>query len=181
MTEPSTARASRRLFTALFPDATARAAIDAARRAWAGLPPRVRPEPERMHVTLQFFSAVDEAHEAAWLAALAGLRFAPFDVALHRAELWHAPHGTIAVLRAAPSEALTQLHARTDVIARQAGLVPDARAYKPHLTALRHAETLASVRLPEPMGWRVDALRLVWSDLSAQPPCHRTLGAFGAG
>jgi hypothetical protein len=51
--------APRRLFTALFADAPARAAIDAARQGWSGLPARLRPLPERMHVTLQFFSAVD--------------------------------------------------------------------------------------------------------------------------
>lgn len=165
--------APRRLFTALFPDDAACAAIDATRRGWQGLPRRVRPARDRLHVTLQFFNAVDAVQEAAWRATLEGLRFAPFELQLDRAELWHAPHGTIAVLRAAPSEALVQLHAQTDAIARQAGLTPDARIYKPHLTALRQAEQVQQMRLAAPIGWRVQELRLIWSDLAAQPPCYR--------
>lgn len=179
---PPSAPAARRLFTALFPDDAACAAIVAARAQWQGRPARERPRPGRLHVTLQFFDAVDAAREAAWRQALAALRFAPFELTLARAELWHAPHGTIAVLRADPCDALAQLHARTDAIAREAGLTPDARPCKPHLTALRQAERLAPPpRLREPIRWRVQALRLVWSDLAAQPPCYRVLGHFGAG
>lgn len=84
MADMTAAPAPRRLFTALFPDADALAAIDAARRGWGGLPRRLRPVPERMHVTLQFFNAVDAEREQAWRAALAGLRFDPFDIALTR-------------------------------------------------------------------------------------------------
>lgn len=175
------ATAPRRLFTALFPDAAASAAIALARQGWSGLPPRLRPVPERMHVTLQFLGAVDAAQEAAWRAALAGLRFAPFELVLTRPEIWHAPRGAIAVLRAQPCEALLALHAATDALARQAGLAPDARPFKPHLTALRQAEQVVPGRLPAPIRWQVQRVRLVWSDLTAQPPCYRTLGEFGAG
>ncbi|MBN9405651.1 MAG: RNA 2',3'-cyclic phosphodiesterase [Burkholderiales bacterium] len=177
MTTDPAAEAPRRLFTALFPDAAARAAIDAARQAWGGLPRRLRPAPERMHVTLQFFDAVDAEHERAWRAALAGLRFDAFDITLARAELWHAPRGTIAVLRAAPCPALDALHAATDALARAAGLAPDARPYKPHLTALRQAERVQGARLAAPITWRVGAVSLVWSELQAQPPRYRVLGS----
>ncbi len=180
MTAPDAAPAApRRLFTALVPDAAARAAIALVRQQWGGLPERLKPAPERMHVTLQFFNAVEAAREAAWLEALAALRFAPFEVQLTRAELWHAPHGTIAVLRAAPSEALTALHAATDEIARTAGLAPEARPFKPHLTALRRAEGVRLARLAAPVRWRVDALELLWSDLAAHPPTYHLLGRFG--
>ncbi len=166
---------TRRLFTALVPDAGACTAIDAARRQWGGLPARVRPAAERMHLTLQFFDAVDAAHEAAWQAALATLRFAPFDVELDRAELWHAPRDTIAVLRAAPSPPLAALHAATDALARTAGLAPDRRPWKPHLTVLRQAGQVVRARLGEPVRWRVHALHLVWSDLAARPASYRRL------
>jgi len=174
------AAAPRRLFTALFADAPACAAIDAARQGWGGLPRRLRPVPERMHVTLQFFNAVQAEREQAWRAALAGLRFMPFDIHLTRPELWHAPRGTIAVLRAAPGPALDDLHAATNALARAAGLTPDARPYKPHLTALRQAERVQLTRLPAPITWRVRAVSLIWSDLQAQPPCYQVLGCFGS-
>jgi len=177
---PATTPAPRRLFTALMPGAAARAAIVLVRQQWGGLPERLKPAPERMHLTLQFFNAVDAAREAAWRDALAALRFAPFEVQLTRAELWHAPHGTIAVLRAAPSEALTALHAATDEIARAAGLTPEARPFKPHLTALRRAEGVRLARLAAPVRWRVQALELLWSDLAARPPAYHVLGHFDA-
>ena len=179
-TEPASPAAPQRLFTALFPPPAACAAIDAERRRWAGLPKRLRPAPERMHVTLQFFDAVDAERERAWRAALAGLRFDPFDIALTRPELWHAPRGTIAVLRAAPCPALDALHAATDALARAAGLAPDARPYKPHLTALRQAERVTLAALAAPIVWRVQAVELIWSDLLARPPRYHRLGLFAA-
>ena len=180
MPTPTPTPAPRRLFTALFADAPARAAIDTARQGWGGLPRRLRPVPERMHVTLQFFNAVDAEREQAWRAALAGLRFDPFDITLTRPELWHAPRGTIAVLRAAPCPALDALHTATDDLARAAALAPEARPYKPHLTALRHAERVTLTRLAAPITWRVGAVSLIWSDLQAQPPCYRVLDTFAA-
>ena len=177
MTHPESP-APRRLFTALFPDAAARAAVEAARQQWGGLPRRLRPAPERLHLTLQLFNQVGAEQERAWHAALTGLRFAPFDVELTRAELWHAPRGTLAVLRAAPSAALEGLHAATDALARAAGLMPEGRVFKPHLTALRQAEGVTLVRLPAPIRWRVAAVALVWSDLQAQPPRYHRLGRF---
>jgi len=84
------------------------------------------------------------------------------------------------VLRAAPSEALAALHAATDEIARAAGLTPEARSFKPHLTALRRAEGVRLARLVAPVRWRVEALELLWSDLAAQPPAYHVLGHFDA-
>lgn len=172
--------APRRLFTALFPPPEACAAIDAERRRWGGLPRRLRPAPDRMHVTLQFHDPVAAGPAAAWQAALAGLAFEPFEIALVRAELWHAPRGAIAVLRAAPSAGLAALEQRTAELAVQAGLPRAQRPWKPHLTALRQAEHVRLARLAAPITWRVDQLTLVWSDLQAQPPCYRPLGRYPA-
>lgn len=171
---------SRRLFTALFPAPVAGAAIDAERRKWGRLPRTLRPVRERMHVTLQFFDQVDAEHERAWLEALTRLRFRPFDLALERAEIWRAPRGSIAVLRPAANAALDGLHAATDGLARRAGLMPERRRFKPHLTALRHAEKVALAPLERSIVWRVEHVDLIWSDLQAQPPCYHVLGRFGA-
>ena len=179
-TEPASPAAPQRLFTALFPPPAACAAIDAELRRWAGLPRRLRPVPERMHLTLQFHDRVAPPQAQAWQAALATLRFEPFDIALVRAELWHAPHGTLAVLRVAPHPALTALHERTAELAAQAGLPREPRAYKPHLTALRQAERVTLAALAAPIVWRVQAVELIWSDLLARPPRYHRLGRFAA-
>ncbi|TAN08908.1 MAG: hypothetical protein EPN34_15260 [Burkholderiaceae bacterium] len=169
----------RRLFTALFPIAAASALIDAERRTWGALPRTLRPVRERMHVTLQFFNQVDAREEKAWLAALAGLRFAPFDLVLDRAEIWRAPRGSIVVLRPAGNAALDGLHAATDELARCAGLASEQRRWKPHLTALRHAEKVALAPLAKPIAWRVRRVELIWSDLQARPPRYHVLGRVG--
>lgn len=99
--------------------------------------------------------------------------------ALTRAELWHAPRGTIAVLRPAPCPALDALHAATDVLARTAGLAPEARPYRPHPTALRHAERVQGARLPAPTAGACRQSTGLVVDLQAQPRYHR-LAAFAA-
>lgn len=181
MSKPSSPPpASRRLFTALFPPPEACAAIDAARRGWTGLPRRLRPAPGRMHMTLQFHDPVAPQQERAWLAALAELRFEPFEIALVRAELWHAPRGTIAVLRAAPSAELDALQQRTAALAEQAGLPRETRPWKAHLTALRQAGNVGLQRLVAPIAWQASKVALVWSDLQAQPPCYHRLGQYPA-
>lgn len=181
MTDLPTPSAPRRLFTALFPDAAACAAIDAERRRRTELPRRLHPVPERMHITLQFFNQVDAPHERDWLAALQALRFAPFEIALKQAELWRAPSGVIAVLLPEPGEALVALHEATAQLARQAGLPAANSGFRPHLTTLRHAEHTTLAPLHQPIRWTVRQLDLIWSDLKAQPPRYHRLGSFPAG
>lgn len=173
--------APRRLFTALFPPPEACAAIDAARRGWQGLPARLHPRPERMHLTLQFFNRVDAPHERAWADKLTALRFEPFEIALTHTEIWQAPSGAIAVLRPASSAALAALHGTTAQLARQAGLPASAEGWRPHLTTLRRAEALLPAPLAKPISWTVRAVDLIWSDLQAQPPRYHRLGVFGSG
>ncbi len=168
----------RRLFTALFPPPQACAAIDAERQRWAGLPHRLHPVPERMHITLQFFNRVDAPHERDWLAALQALRFEPFEITLTQADLWQAPSGTIAVLTPEPTPALMELLRATALLARQAGLPADTQGFKLHLTTLRRAERAVLAPLAEPIRWTVRDVALVWSDLKAQPPRYHRLSAF---
>lgn len=170
--------APRRLFTALFPDAAACAAIDAERRRWGGLPERLHPVPQRMHLTLQCFGRVPAPAAQAWQAALAALRFAPFQLALDRAALWQAPSGTIAVLLPAPSAALHELHQASARLARAAGLPAATQGFRPHLTALRGAQAAGLLPLRQPIAWTVRAVELICSDLRARPPCYHRLGRF---
>lgn len=179
MTDLPTPAAPRRLFTALFPPPEACAAIDAERQRWPGLPRRLHPVLGRMHLTLQFFNAVDAPHERDWLAALQTLRFATFEITLTQAELWRAPSGMIAVLVPEHTPELAALHRATAQLARQAGLPAASNGFKPHLTTLRHAERTTLAPLTEPIRWTVRQVDLIWSDLKAQPPQYHRLGQFG--
>lgn len=171
----------RRLFTALFPAPEASAAIDAERRNWQGLPRRLRPTPERMHLTLQFFNHVDAVRDRDWQLALRELHFEPFEISLTQAEIWRVPTGTIAVLLPELTPELTELHVATSKLARQVGLPAITEGWRPHLTALRRAENVPLQPLAQAIRWRVSCVDLVWSELDAQPPCYHRLGQFGQG
>ncbi|WP_423454159.1 2'-5' RNA ligase family protein [Ottowia sp. VDI28] len=173
--------APRRLFTALFPDASACAAIDAERQRWPGQPRRLHPIPERMHITLQFFNQVDAPHERDWLVALQDLRFEPFEIVLTQAELWHAPSGIIAVLTPELTPELAALHLATARFARQIGLPAATQGWKPHLTTLRRADKLSLQPLTQAIRWQAAHIDLIWSELKSQPPRYHRLGRFGAG
>lgn len=177
MSELPLPTAPRRLFTALFPPPAACAAIDAERRRWPGLPPRLHPVPERMHITLQFFAQVDAPHARDWCAALAGLRFDPFEIALTDTALWHAPSGPIAVLLPAPTPELIALHRATTGLARQACLPAALPGWRPHLTTLRRAGQTTLAPLSQPIRWQVRQVDLIWSQLQPPPRYHR-LGRF---
>ena len=166
----------RRLFTGLFPPEEACAAIDAERQRWPGLPRRLHPLTERMHITLQFFNRVDAPLERDWLDALATLRFDPFEISLTLVELWQAPSGTIAVLLPERTPELDALHHATALLARHVGLPAATQDWQSHLTTLRRAEraTIAPIR------WTVRHVDLIWSDLQSKPPCYYRLGCFPA-
>lgn len=174
------AAAGRRLFTALFPDAALRAALDAARQPWRGATRPLRPRPERLHLTLQFCAHASAAQEVAWRQALARLRFAPFTLTLERVECWRLPRERVWVLRPAPSVELTALHQRSAALAHVAGLMLPERTWKPHLTLLRHAPAGSAPEALALLHWTVREVVLVCSDLRAQPARYDVLGRFGA-
>ncbi len=169
----------RRLFTALFPVPDASAAIDAQRCNWQGLPRRLRPTPERMHLTLQFFNQVDAVRERDWLIALKELHFEPFEISLTQAEIWRVPTGTIAVLLPELTPELADLHVATSKLARRVGLPAVAAGWRPHVTTLRRAENVQLQPLTQAIRWRVSCVELIWSELNAQPPRYHCLGQFG--
>ncbi|MBY4594196.1 hypothetical protein K3217_01405 [bacterium BD-1] len=169
----------RRLFTALFPVPDASTAIDAERRNWPGLPRRLRPTPERMHLTLQFFNQVDAVRERDWLLALKELRFEPFEVSLTQAEIWRVPTGTIAVLLPELTPELAELHVATSKLARRVDLPAVTQGWRPHVTTLRRAESVQLQPLTQAIRWRVSCVELIWSELNAQPPRYHRLGQFG--
>lgn len=171
-----------RLFTAVMPSAAERQAMEALRRQWPGLPARLRPVPGRLHMTLQFVARWPAARLVDWQAALAPLRFAPFEVRWTRSQVWGQGAQRLLVLRPDANEALQALHAATEALAREAGLPWQARRWRPHVTVWRGVP--AAHRPPigllaQPLCWRVDAVSLVCSDLEAQPPRYRILGRYG--
>jgi 2'-5' RNA ligase len=112
-------------------------------RRQQGLPgARWRPL-EALHITLRFFGEVSEPVASDLDAELGQIPGAPFDLVLEGVGTF----GEGRELRAAwagvaESEPLRQLAGRCEAAARRAGLKPEPRAYKPHVTLayLKRAE-----------------------------------------
>jgi 2'-5' RNA ligase len=130
-----------RLFAALpVPDDIGEALL----RRQRGIPgARWRP-PEALHVTLRFFGDLREDVADDLDAQLSTVTGAPFDVALEGAGAFGEGPDIHAVWAGvADNPALRQLAARCESAARRAGLKPDTRAYRPHVT-------LAYLNRPDP-------------------------------
>jgi 2'-5' RNA ligase len=117
-------------------------------RRQQGLPgARWRPI-ESLHVTLRFFGEVAEPVAAELDSALARVEGAPFEVALEG--VGHFGEGRqITTLWAGvrESEPLRQLAGRCEAAARRAGLKPDGRAFKPHVTLAYLKKNVAQDRV----------------------------------
>ncbi len=113
-------------------------------RRQQGLPgARWRPA-EALHVTLRFFGEMTEATAAELDEELAGIRFPPLTLTLQGVGAFGEGGDVRAVWAGLePSPALEELHQRCESAARRAGLAPEKRAYRPHVT-------LAYLRRPDP-------------------------------
>jgi 2'-5' RNA ligase len=154
-----------RLFAAIVPPAEI---AEALARRQTGLPGARWHDPAKLHITLRFIGDIAE-HAAEDLdAELAAVRSRRFELTLAGVGAFGEGHGVSAIWAGVErSEPLKRLAARCETAARRAGLPPDTRAYKPHLT-------LAYVRGAEPA--RVAAW-IAGHNLLKSPPFE--VAAFG--
>ncbi len=98
--------------------------------------PRARWRPlDTLHITLRFFGEVSEPMASDLDAELSQVAGAPFDLVLDGVGTFGEGKDLRAVWAGvAESEPLRQLAGRCEAAARLAGLKPDQRAYKPHVT-----------------------------------------------
>lgn len=173
--EPQDAAASGRLFLALCPDETARAALAAHSQVWQWPADAARYAPADWHVTLHFIGSVPRLRVDELRAALA-VPVTPFELRLGQPDLW--PHGLAVLLPMAVPEALLQLHARLGQALRRLGLRTDMRLYRPHVTlARRAAQALPPTQWPA-FGWPVKDYVLMES--TGQPgQRYRVLQHYG--
>ena len=110
-----------------------------------------------LHVTLCFLGAVDEAQFAALCVRAGQIEAASFELEFDRLEFWREARIVTATVTRVPAAAL-ELAQALATAAREVGLAPDLKAWRPHVTLARG---LAPQRLPaELAGDAWPALRL---------------------
>jgi RNA 2',3'-cyclic 3'-phosphodiesterase len=125
-----------RLFLALWPEPTTRAAIAEWQRSWQWPPEAALVAPERLHLTLHFLGNVP-AQQLPQLAAGLQVGFEALALPLERSEVW--PHG-VAVLRPEHTPtALKRLHAALGDALTGLGLPAEDRPFRAHVTLARRA------------------------------------------
>lgn len=125
----------RRLFFALWPDASTAASFRALARRFEPAAGRTPPV-EDLHVTLCFLGSVQEALLPALTQCAAAIAAPGFELEFDRLEYWRRPR-VLAVTCARVPPALHTLVGRLSDCARLVGTAPETRPYQPHVTLLR--------------------------------------------
>lgn len=158
----------RRLFFALWPEASAR---DDLACAMQGLKPRLAArwvKPQNLHITLAFLGDVETARLDAAMAAADRVQAPGFELMLDRIEYWRRPQ-VLCLSPTVTASALERLAADLAGQLREAGFELDLRPYRAHLTLARDAQSLpADARLEQPIRWQSTTFVLAESRLDRQ-------------
>lgn len=136
----------RRLFIAIRPPAPVREVLLA---AMGGVPGARWQADEQLHLTLTFLGVVDDREGEALVEALAAIASPPFTLEVRGVghfERKGAPSALWAALAA--SESLAALQERVAGACRRAGLQPERRKFRPHITLARLSQSAGPV-----VGW----------------------------
>jgi 2'-5' RNA ligase len=125
-----------RLFTALWPPPSLRAAIAQWQDGWAWPRQAARVKADRLHVTLHFLGDVPAARLPELVRALP-VPFEPFALELGVAEVW--PNGVAVLQPLATPARLRRLHAALGARIAGLGWPLDERPYRAHVTLARRA------------------------------------------
>lgn len=138
-----------------------------------------------IHLTLRFMGSLDNGQEAAVRGGLAAIRAAPYEASLGGLGTFGGRRASVVwVSLVAGIEATAALAAACERACRAAGLEPEDRRFRPHVTLARarsrSGEPLPELPpAPELPTWTVDELVLFESRLGGgKPPEYVPLGRY---
>lgn len=141
--------------------------------------------PESLHVTLRFLGSVEEPVLGAVVAGLARIRQAPFGARVGGLGTFGGRRATVAWLGLSEGrEEAAALATACEAACRAAGLEPEERPFRPHLTLARardrRGEPLPDLEPPPELpGWEVTEFVLFESRLrGGRPPEYVPLAGF---
>lgn len=94
-------------------------------------------DPENYHLTLRFIGDVDGATARDFTSALGGIDVPPFQLRLNGLGSFGGRKPRAIFAGIAPSDSLEALQRANERAAREAGLPPEGRNFKPHVTLAR--------------------------------------------
>jgi len=94
-------------------------------------------DPENYHLTLRFIGDVDGATARDFTMALGGIAVPPFELRLNGLGSFGGNRPRALFANLAPSEGLETLQRANERAAREVGLPPESRNFKPHVTLAR--------------------------------------------
>lgn len=165
-----------RLFFALWPPAGFQDSVVARTRAFVGSK-ALAVASRDLHVTLAFPGNSNAAQRACYEQAASAVRGTAFRLQLDQLGQWPKAR----VLWLAPSTvpaALTALVQNLNVALSSCGFVPEARAYRPHMTLARKYPGAFATTPVEPLGWLVEQLVLVVSERTHAAARYRVVAAW---
>ena len=111
-------------------------------------------EPENMHITVRFAGDIDGRTADEFTDFLAGVRARPFPVTIRDVGAFGGRDPRVLWAGVEAGEPLDALYRAHDRAARHAGLEPEGRTFKPHVTLarMRGARQLAVARFLEENG-----------------------------
>jgi 2'-5' RNA ligase len=152
-----------RLFLAAWPDSRSAAALTAlAGRLAAEAGGKAMPE-AKIHLTLAFLGAIDDAKRAAAIDAARTIAGTAFELAVDQAGSFRRARVAWAGI-SRPPPALLLLQSRLEAALRGRGIELDDRPFAPHMTLVRNTVRAIPVAPIAPIAWRVDAFTLVRSE-----------------
>ena len=175
-----------RTFVALALPPAQRALLAGYLERCAALAPGFRWVPaESLHLTLRFLGTVEEPVLRAVAAQLAEIRQAPFDARVGGLGTFGGRRATVAWLGLPEGgEEAATLAAACEEACRRAGLEPEERRFRPHLTLARardrRGEPLPDLPAPPELpAWEVTELVLFESRLGGgRPPVYVPMETF---
>lgn len=183
---PETAR----VFFALWPDPGLQESLAKEAKRLHDLLGGRRTRTETVHLTLLFIGAYPRAGLSELVAAAREIQPPDFELTFDQAECWR--HNRIAFLGASQTpQALLELVAGLQDVARDLGIAYDRRPYKAHVTLLRHArctkenpakgrafEERIQIPPPVPRYWRAGSFALMESRLDPKGASYSVLERF---
>jgi 2'-5' RNA ligase len=182
---------TRRLFFALWPDETMRAAfVHATHKAVRSSGGRPIPE-HNLHITLVFLGSVAESRIAdlraiASRAALTSMQAAPDEglppqLIFDRIEVWKKSGVLVATASAKSHAGQGPVDALVEVLQREtvaSGFTPDLKPYRPHITLARKVAHESHEGTLRPLLWRFTEFALVESRTDPEGPVYTVLYSF---